>query len=100
MRAIRKAVTKRKSGESNSTRFANPPAVFHPPAARHTLQRPPHNADHTRIHAVLLPHDVQKHYPRKKQLPVALAERRPRHNHPHHPSTTALRTMDTLATRT
>ena len=41
MRAIKKTPTKRKSGESNSTRFAGPPVVFDPPAARHTLQHPP-----------------------------------------------------------
>ena len=102
MRVTRKAATKRKSGESNSTRFANPPAVFDPPAARHTLQLPPHNAEPTRIRAVLPPHDVKKQYPRKNRLPVAPAERRPRHVPPHLPLTTVHHhhTMSTSTTQT
>lgn len=89
----RKVATRRKSGERNSTRSAGPPAVFDPPAARHTLQRPPHTAEPTRTRAVLPPHDAQKHYPRKKRLPVAHAARHPRHLHPHPPSMTAPHTM-------
>ena len=60
MRAIKKVATKRKNGGSNSTRFADLPAAFDPPAARHTPQRLPHNAEHTRIRGVLPPHDVKK----------------------------------------
>jgi hypothetical protein len=97
MRAIKKSATKRKNGENNSTRFADPPAVFDPPAARHTLQRPPHHAERTRIRAVLPPRDVKEYYPRKKKLRPA--ERNPHLVHPHLPSTTALHTTGTTKTQ-
>ena len=98
MRAIKKSATKRKNGESNSTRFADPPVVFDPPAARHTLQRLLHHAERTRIRAVLPPRDVKKCYPRKKRL--CPAERHPHLVHPHHPPTIALHTTGTTKTQT
>ena len=98
IRAKKRAAMKRKNGENKSTRFADPLAVFDLPAARHTLQRPPHQVECTRTRAVLPPHDVKKYYTRKKLRSVAPAERPPHHVHSHLPLTTMLHTMGTLTT--
>ena len=101
MRAIRKATMKRTNGESNATRFADPLAVFDLPAARHTLQHPPHHAERTRTCAVLPPHDVKNHYyPRKMRRPVAPIERRRHLVHAHLPPMTTTTTPHMTGTQT